>query len=251
MPSLDMKMRFLGVGGSAGMDLGSAAAVLEIAGDAALLIDCGQETPQRFRETYGHLPRAVFITHAHMDHVAGLEPLFFAAWFDTAPAERVRLFIPAEVVPLVHQRLVIERSPLAEGGVNFWDAFQLVPVQRGFWWRECWFDVLPVRHHRPGFGFGLRLAERFVYTGDTRPIPELLAANAAGGELVFHDCRPQGNPSHSGWPELAAEYPAELLERVRAYHYGTAAEARQMRALGAKIVVADEPVALPPGPEQA
>ena len=175
-----MHLRFLGVGGSAGMDLGSAAAVLEIAGEPALLIDCGQETPQRFSDTYGCLPPAVFITHAHMDHVSGLEPLFFSARFDGTTAEPVQLFVPVDVLPLVQQRVVIERSPLAEGGVNFWDAFQLVPVTQGFWWRDCWFDVLPVRHHRPGFAFGLRLEDRFVYTGDTRPIPELLAVNASG-----------------------------------------------------------------------
>lgn len=246
MKDTDMQMRFLGVGGSSGMDLGSAAAVLEVAGQPALLIDCGLEIPQRFRETYSALPAAVFITHAHMDHVAGLEPLFFAAWLD---ARRVPLplFVPADIVPLVQQRVVIDRSPLAEGGVNFWDAFQLVPVRQGFWWRDCWFDVLPVRHHRPGFAFGLRLAERFVYTGDTRPIPELLAVHAAGGELVFHDCRPTGNPSHSGWEELRRSYPDELMARIRAYHYGSAAEAEQMRQRGARIVMAGEPVPLPRG----
>jgi ribonuclease BN (tRNA processing enzyme) len=241
----DMQMRFLGVGGSSGMDLGSAAAVLEVDGEPLLLIDCGQETLQRFQANYGGLPPAVFVTHAHMDHVSGLESLFFAAWFDATGAAPMRLFVPAAIVPLVQQRLVIERSPLAEGGVNFWDAFRLVPVEHGFWWREHWFDVLAVRHHRPGFSFGLRLEGRFVYTGDTRPIPELLAQYAAAGEIVLHDCRPRGNPSHSGWDDLSREYPPELLARVRAYHYGTAAEAEQMQMLGATIVDAGEPVALP------
>jgi ribonuclease BN (tRNA processing enzyme) len=231
-----MFMRFLGAGGSSGMDLGSAAAVLEIEAEPVLMIDCGQESPQKFRETYGHLPPAVFITHTHMDHVAGLEPLFFAAWFDDAVPDPVHVFVPADLVPLVQQRLVIERSPLAEGGVNFWDAFKLVPVSQGFWWREYWFDVLPVRHHRPGFAFGLRLEDRFFYTGDTRPIPELLGTYAGGTEVVFHDCRPEGNPSHSGWDDLQREYPVELMARLRAYHYGTAAEARRMRDLGAPIV---------------
>lgn len=247
MTHVDMGLRFLGVGGSAGMDLGSASAVLEIQGEPALLIDCGQETPQRFLDTYRRLPPAVFITHAHMDHVSGLEPLFFSAWFDDTTAEPVQLFVPVEVVPLVQQRVVIERSPLAEGGVNFWDAFHLVPVAQGFWWRKHWFDVLPVRHHRPGFAFGLRLEDRFFYTGDTRPIPELLAAHAGGDELVFHDCRPDGNLSHSGWDDLQREYPPELLARIRVYHYGTAADAARMRALGADIVEAGKACAVGPG----
>lgn len=245
MTNTPMQMRFLGVGGSSGMDLGSAAAALEFDDEPVLLIDCGQDTPHRFREAYGQLPPAVFITHAHMDHVAGLEPLFFAAWFDTTLTEAVRVFVPADIVPIVQQRLVIERSPLAEGGVNFWEAFQLIPVTQGFWWREHWFDVLPVRHHRPGFAFGLRLEDHFVYTGDTRPIPELLATHASGAELVFHDCRPEGNPSHSGWDDLRREYPPELLARIRAYHYGTAEEAARMQELGANIVLAGEACPLP------
>ena len=239
-------MRFLGVGGSSGMDLGSASAVLEIDGQPALLIDCGQEVVHRFRETYDRLPPAVFITHAHMDHVAGLEPLFFASWFDAQLAEPVRLFLPSEIVPLVQQRIVLEATPLAEGGVNLWDAIQLVTVTEGFWWRDCWFDVLPVRHHRPGFAFGLRLEDRFFYTGDTRPIPELLAAHAGGRERVFHDCRPEGNPSHSGWDDLCREYPPELQARILAYHYGTAAEAQRMQELGARVVVAGEAYPLNP-----
>ncbi|MGZ8797614.1 MAG: hypothetical protein ACXW2F_09720, partial [Thermoanaerobaculia bacterium] len=44
---------------------------------------------------------------------------------------------------------------IAEGGANWWDAFQLVPVTRGFWHHGVWFDVFPVRHHLPDTAFGL------------------------------------------------------------------------------------------------
>lgn len=242
-----LQLNFLGVGGSSGMDQGSAAAVLEAAGEPILLIDCGQEVPQRFQSEYGQLPPAVFITHIHMDHVSGLEPLFFASWFEAARQAPLVLFVPAPIVPALQRRLVAERSPLAEGGVNFWDAFQLVPVDQGFWWRDRWFDVLPVNHHRPDFGFGLRLAEYFVYTGDTRPIPELLARYADAGEAVFHDCRPEGNPSHSGWDELQRDYPPELLHRLQAYHCGTAEQGQQMRAAGASVAVTGRRYPLPAG----
>lgn len=240
-----LQLNFLGVGGSGGMDQGSAAAVLEIDGQPSLLIDCGQEVPQRFAAEYGCLPPAVYITHVHMDHVSGLEALFFSAWFDVSRNDPVVLFAPADIVPALQQRLVAERSPLAEGGVNFWDAFRLVPVAEGFWWQHRWYDVLPVRHHRPGFGFGLRLGGSFVFTGDTRPIPELLARYASGGEIVFHDCRPDGNPSHSGWDELCRDYPAELLSRLHIYHCGSAADAAQLVSRGASVVAAGQRHGLP------
>lgn len=229
-------LQFLGVGGSSGMELGSAAAVLADAAGPRLLIDCGQDVPQRYAATFGGLPPAVFLTHLHMDHVAGLEPLFYAAWFDPGRQAPVRLYVPAPIVPALQQRLVSERSPLAEGGVNFWDAFQLVPVERGFWHAGAWFDVFQVRHHRPGFAYGLRLAGAFVYTGDTRPIPEVLQEFAAAGERVFHDCRPDGNPSHAGWADLAREYPPQLLDRVHCYHFGTRQDGVRLRMLGARVV---------------
>ena len=74
--------------------------------------------------------------------------------------------------------------------MNFWDAFLLVLVEQSFWWGQSWFDVLRVRHHRADFAFGLRLANHFVYSGDTRPIPEVLAKYASRDEVLFHDCRP-------------------------------------------------------------
>ncbi len=48
-----------------------------------LLIDCGPETLNRYLEIYAEAPLAVaYVTHTHMDHVAGLERLFYRAYFD-------------------------------------------------------------------------------------------------------------------------------------------------------------------------
>ena len=229
-------MRFLGVGGSSGMELGSAAAVLEASGEPILLIDCGLDIPQRYAARYRGLPPAAFITHVHMDHCSGLEPLFYSAWFESGRADPVTLFVPVDIFATLQARLVVERSPLAEGGVNFWDAFHLVPVSKGFYWQGLWFDVFPVRHHRPGFAFGLRVENMFLYTGDTRPVPDVMQHFAAGSETVFHDGRLEGNPSHAGWSELRREYPEALLERLYLYHYGTPREGILLRNQGAKLV---------------
>ena len=83
-------------------------------------------------------------------------------------------------------------------------------------------EVFPVRHHWPDTAFGLRLRGSLVWTGDTRPIPEMLAKFADAGELVAHDCALHGNPSHSGIDDLEREYPRELLARCLLYHYASA-----------------------------
>jgi len=236
-------LHFLGVGNAAAADqLGSSSAVIERDGAPALMIDCGQEALAAYQRAYGAIPPAVFITHVHMDHVAGLERLFFAARFDPKYCGRVRLYVPAAVVPHLQARVADYPGVLAEGGSNFWDAFQLVPVSSGFWHHNYWHDVFAVRHHAPGTAFGLRLRGALVYTGDTRPIPEVLSQQADHHELIAHDCGLIGNPSHSGLDDLEREYGEDLLRRLLLYHYGSVAEADAMQLRGYSVARAGQRV---------
>jgi ribonuclease BN (tRNA processing enzyme) len=228
-------LRFLGVGGSHCDGLGTAAAVLERDGRPTLLIDCGHGTPQRHRSRYGAAPRAMFLTHVHLDHVGGLEQLYSRVALAAEQCPPPRLFVPVSILPALHRRIGDLRCSLAEGGCNFWDAFQVVPVGDGFWHEGLWFDVFEARHHAPAFAYGLRLAGRFLYTGDTRPIPEVLRTLGSTGERLFHDCALEGNPSHTGWADIEREYEAGLRERLVLYHYESAQAGRRLRELGAVV----------------
>ena len=241
---MSWSLRLLGVGSSQAVELGSASAVLERDGEPLLMIDCGQEALTAYLAAYAAPPAALFITHVHMDHVGGLERLFYRIYFDPERRGRVRLYVPASVVPHLQSRLADDPGVIAEGGANWWDAFQLVPVSRGFWHAGLWFEVFPVRHHLPDTAFGLRLAGSLVWTGDTRPIPEMLARHADAGELVAHDCALVGNPSHSGVDDLEREYDAPLRARLLLYHYGSAADAQALRERGYRVASPAEVVAL-------
>ena len=239
-------LRFLGVGAAHAAALGASAAVLERDDRPVLLIDCGPGTLDRYLATYGKAPTALFLTHAHLDHVGDMELLFARLWFDTQLRGRTKVFVHAALLPWLQARVADYPGVLAEGGVNFWQAFRLLPCTRGFWLDDCWFDVFATRHHMPGTSYGLALEGSVVYTGDTRPIPEMLAQRAGHGELVAHDCSVTGNPSHTGVDDLAREYPPDLRARLLLYHYGSAADGATLTARGYRVARPDERIALPP-----
>ncbi|HVR81389.1 MAG TPA: MBL fold metallo-hydrolase [Luteimonas sp.] len=242
---MDWSLRLHGVGNAfAGAELGSAMATIERDGKPWLTIDCGNEGLSAFVAHYGAYPDAVFITHAHLDHVGGFERLFGANYFDPLRTQCTRVYVPAALVPLLQQRLGSYPNVVAEGGANFWDAFRLVAVGDHFWHDGVRLEVFPVRHHWPDTAFGLRLRGSMVWTGDTRPIPEMLAKFADASELIAHDCDLHGNPSHSGIDDLEREYPPVLLARCLLYHYASAADGDALAARGYRVARPGEVVAL-------
>ncbi len=243
-----LQMRFLGVGNAAAPELGNASAVLEGAGGRPLLlIDCGPTVLPAYEAHYGGLPEAIFVTHTHIDHSGGLENLFYRLACERPEQPPTRLYVPAAIIERLQQQLAEDPFKLAEGGVNFWDRFQLIPVGGQFWHAGLAFDVFAVNHHGYRSAWGLGLRGHFVYTGDTRPIPEVLAHFAGNGETVFHDCALHANPSHTGASDLAVHYPPALRERLVLYHYESAAAALALRAQGYRVAEPGDCFALPAG----
>lgn len=237
-------LHFLGTGAAHAVELGSSSAVLEHDGKPMLLIDCGPDTLDRYLAAYSELPQNIYITHTHMDHVGGLERLFTRLWFDDALRGRTRVFAHAALVPWLQTRVADYPGALAEGGVNYWEAFRLVPCSRGFWLDGFWFDVFATRHHRPNTSFGLALRGSFVFTGDTRPIPEVLTHYAHEQALIAHDCGLVGNPSHTGIDDIEREYDEALRARLVLYHYGSTRDGATLAQRGYRVAGTGERVVL-------
>ena len=230
-----LALRFLGVGNAKAAELGSACAVLEIDERPALMIDCGPRSLDDYAAHYADPLPPLFITHLHLDHIGGLEALFYRAYF--SERGRQKLFVPATLIGPLTDKLAASPYVLSEGGANFWDAFQLIPVAEHFWLNELLFEVFVVRHsgYRNAFGLGLRGA--FLYTGDTRPVPELITYFANADETIFHDCALAGSPAHTGLDDLVREYDAAARSRMVVYHYESAEAAMSLEQAGLRVGV--------------
>ena len=106
--------------------------------------------------------------------------------------------------------------------------------------------AFPVRHSGYRAAFGLVLPGSFLYSGDTRPIAEVIEYHASAGEPLFHDCGLHGSPAHAGLDDLLRDYPAALLRRVVAYHYESAQAGERIAAAGVRLARPGEAYALPP-----
>ncbi|MCG8613525.1 MAG: MBL fold metallo-hydrolase [Pseudomonadales bacterium] len=232
-----MNFRFLGCGNAQISELGHSACVVEFDTDRRLLIDCGFGVSQQYRKQYQCLPDAIFITHVHLDHIGGLEQLMFSNWF--GEKKLIKLFVPVTIISLLHQRIASLDNQLAEGGTNFWEAFQLIPVSDSFWLQGFKFQVFQNRHHAPAFCFGLSLPGRFLFTGDTKPIPETIIHHASQGEIIFHDLSLQKQPSHSYLDEVMT-YPEAVLKRIWFYHLDSAESIAKLRKMGLNCVAPNQ-----------
>ncbi|ASP39310.1 MBL fold metallo-hydrolase [Bacterioplanes sanyensis] len=224
---------FHGTGSGGHLALGSSAATVEQNGQPLLLIDCGPGTLASFQQRYQCLPPALFISHAHMDHIADLEILTVRARL--AGLAPIPLFAPLSIITTLHQRLATYPGSMAEGDHNFWQSFQLQPVTQEFIWQQRQWLVHATRHHAPNSSFALQLPGIMFYSGDTRPIPEILSHCLQGDERLFHDCGLVANPSHTGLDDLAREYSASLRQRFVLYHYADQAAGDQLQQAGYSV----------------
>jgi len=237
-------LNFHGCGSGGQLSVGSSAATLERNGRPLLLIDCGPGTLHSYQQRYKQLPGAIFISHCHLDHIADLEILTVRARLQQ-PDKPILLFVPLPLITTLHQRLATypEFGSMAEGQHNFWQSFKLIPVTDEFYLDGLHFQLYATRHHAPNSSFALHVRGLFFYSGDTRPVPEILHHKLSGSELIFHDCGVEPNPSHTGLSDLQ-EYQPEIQKQLVLYHYADHKAGKVLKDAGFTIAQANENIPL-------
>jgi ribonuclease Z len=197
-----------------------------VAGDEWFVIDAGRGTTMRIAGTdlqYDKM-RAVFLTHFHSDHTAGLPDLFNTSWQFGRKSRPLELYGPKGIGKLAQAMLdffaddihirrdLVEKHPAAGA--------RITPhvVHEGVVYRD---DVVTitafVEDHRPvepAFGYRFDCGGRsIVISGDTRPNENLIKF-AKGADVLVQEAY---LPEH-----FAKVDSPEVAERLK--HYHTSAE---------------------------
>jgi ribonuclease Z len=193
-----------------------------IAGEKWFLIDAGRGTTMRVAGTslqYENM-RAVFITHLHSDHTAGLPDVFISSWQFGRKTTPLQLYGPTGIKTLadamlqffaydIHiRRDLVEHHPAAGATIRSHTVRQGVVYDDG----DVRVTAFQVEHPpvKPAFGYRFDSGgHSIVISGDTRPNSNLIQF-AKGADILVQEAY---LPEHFDKVDSA-----EVAARLKAYH---------------------------------
>ena len=219
----------------------AASSVAIVAGDKWFVVDAGRGATMRIASTdlkYANL-KAVFLTHLHSDHTAGLPDLFNTSWQfgrKTVPLEMygppgtkrlsdAMLQFFAEDIHL--RRDVLEKHPAAGATIRTHIVKEGVVYDDG----EVKITAFAVDHKPVRDAFGYRFESRgevIVISGDMRPNPNLLRYAKGADVLVLEAYLPEFFDKVDT-PEVAA--------RLKSYHTSAEEAGEIAAAAGVRTLV--------------
>ncbi len=232
-----------------------------VAGDDVVLFDVGDGAVERMAAAGLRLGqvRAVFLSHLHSDHVAGLAGLIGLRWMTSVRAP-LTVYGPPGTRTLV-EGLLASMEPTREAGYGFPNGFGADPIHIGV--KEIaggasvavlpGMEVIAAENTHYSFTPGSDEARRFkslsyriqargrviVYTGDTGP-SEAVTRLAKGADLLVSEA--QNLPAlvkviHAASPNMPASVFDATLEHLRRHHLSTEDVGRMASAAGVGAVV--------------
>ena len=240
-----MRITFCGTGGVSLNPERAGAAICVQHGEAGVLLDCGPGWLDRFLRA-GLQPsqlHAVVLSHLHFDHAMGLGELLTRWAFEETPLPAI--YGPADTAEYVESaRLFARTQHRFLGGHRRLEALDRVEVvitrpgddrELGGMRMEAravpHVDYLECLARR--FSFGGR---SLVYSGDTKPAPEVMVPLAEGAAVLIHEAYTERAVAlfGSAKPPEVAQRIAEAFQRV---HSPVPAVAQIAKAAGARRLV--------------
>ena len=206
-------------------------------GGKNLLIDCGTHAQFSLAEALGihngnihEKIEGVYISHAHADHIGGLEWLALCTKFNPHCKEPLHFFCVDQLIEDLWNKSLRGGLETLEGKVaNLTDFFccHSIPENSSFEWRGITFTPMQTIHVMSGMTFqnsyGLILQEKkgpkVFITTDTQYAPKQLEHFYKEADVVFQDCSTAfPDPVHAYYGDLVT-LPEEYKAKMWLYHY--------------------------------
>lgn len=240
-----MKITFLGRGGAfSPISIGNSNLLLESDSGKKMFIDFGTTAPYIFRDEMGGNFQdidAVYITHAHADHVGGLEFLAFHRLFlpkkEGESIIRPKFFAARELMKELWDNTLRGGLESLQGKImNITDYFECYPISANkiFKWENLYFTPIQTVHVRSGYiikhSYGLGIGREkngkydVYFTSDTQ-FDRGLVEYYNKANLILQDCETGNYRSivHAHYDDLKT-LNADIKGKMWLYHYGMAEE---------------------------
>ena len=212
-----------------------------VAGDQWFVVDAGRGATMRIASAnldYANL-QAVFLTHFHSDHTAGLPDLFNTSWQFGRKARPLELYGPPGVSRLAtamrdffrddihYRRDLLEKHPAAGATITPHVVREGVVYDKG----GVRVTAFAVDHRpvEPAFGYRFDCGGRsIVVSGDTRPTPNLVKFAKGADVLVMEAFLPE---------HFLKRDSREVAERLMRYHTRAEEAGELAAAAGVKTLV--------------
>ena len=226
-----MKLTFIGSGSAFALENFNSNMVLEVNG-RRMMIDCGSDARWAMKEsgwTYKDVD-AIYISHLHADHIAGIEWLAFCSYFDPTVKK-----IPMYINDLMSHELW-EKS--LQGGLgsiqnkittldDFFDVHRIT-LNGLFQFEGFEFRIVQTVHVMNGYhlvpSYGLiwntPSGKQVFLTTDTQYCPHQIYDFYNTADVIFHDCETSSFKSgiHAHYDDLST-LDKEVKAKMWLYHY--------------------------------
>ncbi len=237
-----MRFKFVGVGSAfAPLKLGQSNMLLIANNGNKMLIDCGMSSPYLLRDELGITPQeidSIWISHAHADHIGGLEWMAFVRFFQPVKHSdgsviKLKLMSNPIIMKELWDHSLMGGLESVEGKVmHLTDYFNCVPVpdNHTFEWEGYKFTPVQTIHVMSGYVFkhsyGLMIENPRNYktfvTTDTQFCPYQLRKFYKEADIIFHDCEtaPYKSHVHAHYDDLKT-LDLDVKQKMWLYHYQT------------------------------